>query len=133
AISQKYSKGNVAIFTQDVASLRTIFPPLKEEIHEVMCTLFIGSSVAPTHENIRELAPIVISETRVEHMIHLLLSKNTFYVGADISFSPENLATLFAEGGGDVGIPNVVEACCLPESSLETDSYADRGNDGSVN
>ncbi|KAJ7092173.1 hypothetical protein C8R44DRAFT_531302, partial [Mycena epipterygia] len=131
AVSQKYSKGNVAIFAQDVASLHTILPPLKEE---AMCTLFIGPSVAPTRENIRELAPVVISKTRVEeHMIHFLLSKNTFYVGADISFSPENLAALFAEGGGDVGIPNVVEACCLPESSLETDSYADRGNDGSVN
>ncbi|KAJ7137104.1 hypothetical protein C8R44DRAFT_533101, partial [Mycena epipterygia] len=112
--SQKYSKGNVVIFAQDVASLHTIFPPLKEEIHEAMCTLFIGSSVAPTCENIRELAPVVISKTRVEHMIHFLLSKNTFYFAADISFSPENLAALFAEGGGDVGIPNVVKACCLP-------------------
>ncbi|KAJ7142895.1 hypothetical protein C8R44DRAFT_539577, partial [Mycena epipterygia] len=59
--SQKYSKGNVAIFAQDVVSLRTILPPLKEEIHETMCTLFIGPSVAPTRENIRELAPVVIS------------------------------------------------------------------------
>ncbi|KAJ7127827.1 hypothetical protein C8R44DRAFT_830311 [Mycena epipterygia] len=98
-----------------------------------MCTLFIGPSVIPTRENIRELAPVVVSKTRVECMIHFLLSKNAFYVGADISFSPENLAALFAEEEGDVGIPNAVEVCCLPESSLETDSYADRGNDESVN
>ncbi|KAJ7094207.1 hypothetical protein C8R44DRAFT_645606 [Mycena epipterygia] len=48
AVSQRYSKGNIAIFAQDVASLRTILPPPKQEIHEAMCTLFIGPSVAPT-------------------------------------------------------------------------------------
>ncbi|KAJ7106256.1 hypothetical protein C8R44DRAFT_638565, partial [Mycena epipterygia] len=48
--SQRYSKGNIAIFAQDVASLRTILPPPKQEIHKAMCTLFIGPSVAPTRE-----------------------------------------------------------------------------------
>ncbi|KAJ7088627.1 hypothetical protein C8R44DRAFT_836058 [Mycena epipterygia] len=127
AVSQRYSKGNVAIFAQDVASLRTILPPPKQEIHEAMCTLFIGPSVAPTRENIRELSPVVVSKTRVECMINFLLSKNAFYVGADVTFSPENLAALFADGEGDVGIPNAVEVCCLPDSTLEADGYADRG------
>jgi hypothetical protein len=39
--SQRYSKGNVAIFTQDVASLRAVLQPPREDIHEVMCALSI--------------------------------------------------------------------------------------------
>ncbi|KAJ7090623.1 hypothetical protein C8R44DRAFT_648096, partial [Mycena epipterygia] len=78
-------------------------------------------------ENIRELSPVVVSKTRVECMINFLLSKNAFYIGADVTFSPENLAALFADGEGDVGIPNAVEVCCLPDSTLEADGYADRG------
>ncbi|KAJ7132416.1 hypothetical protein C8R44DRAFT_731093 [Mycena epipterygia] len=50
AVSQRYSKGNVAIFGHNVASLRTILLPPKQEIHEAMCTLFIDLSVAPTRE-----------------------------------------------------------------------------------
>ncbi|KAJ7124268.1 hypothetical protein C8R44DRAFT_875321 [Mycena epipterygia] len=50
AVSQRYSKGNVAIFGHNVVSLRTILLPPKQEIHEVMCTLFIGLSVALTRK-----------------------------------------------------------------------------------
>ncbi|KAJ7886626.1 hypothetical protein B0H14DRAFT_2563301 [Mycena olivaceomarginata] len=34
--SQRYSKDNVAIFTQDVASLRAVLQPPREDIHEVI-------------------------------------------------------------------------------------------------
>ncbi|KAJ7144604.1 hypothetical protein C8R44DRAFT_865509 [Mycena epipterygia] len=52
---------------------------------------------------------VVVSKTRVECMISFLLSKNAFYVGADVIFSLENLAALFPDGEGDVEIPNAVE------------------------
>ncbi|KAF8207370.1 hypothetical protein K438DRAFT_1463375, partial [Mycena galopus ATCC 62051] len=57
----RYSKGNIAIFPQDVASLQTVLPPPKEEIHEAMCALFIGPSTVPTRENIKSLRPVLVS------------------------------------------------------------------------
>ncbi|KAJ7142798.1 hypothetical protein C8R44DRAFT_827591 [Mycena epipterygia] len=130
ATSQKYSKGNVAIFAQDVASLRSILPPPREEIHEALCTLFVGASTVPTRENIKQLAPVVVSKSQVEQMIHFLLTKNAFYTGAGITYSPTNLADLFDQSEGDVGIPNAVELCCLPDETLNVDSFADRGDRG---
>ena len=49
--SQGYSQGNVAIFAQDVATVRNVLPPPREEIRESMCSLFIGPNTAPTRDN----------------------------------------------------------------------------------
>ncbi|KAF8203460.1 hypothetical protein K438DRAFT_1964942 [Mycena galopus ATCC 62051] len=73
AISQRFSKGNVAIFPQDVATLRSVLPPPKEEIHEAMCALFIGQNTIPTRENIKALR------------------RNPFYSSAGLLFTKENL------------------------------------------
>ncbi|KAJ7840459.1 hypothetical protein B0H13DRAFT_1649665, partial [Mycena leptocephala] len=126
ATSQRYSKGNVAIFAQDVATLRKVLPPPRDEIHEAMCALFVGPSTVPTRENIKSLRPVVVSKTRVEKMINFLLTKNAFYMGAELEFSRENLDALF-HTEGDEGVPDAVELCCLPDSTLENESYADRG------
>ncbi|KAJ7233957.1 hypothetical protein C8J57DRAFT_1045856, partial [Mycena rebaudengoi] len=68
--SQGYSQGNVAIFAQDVATVRTVLPPPQSEIQEAMCALFCGASTVPMKDNIRKLAPILISKSAVETMIN---------------------------------------------------------------
>ncbi|KAF8215291.1 hypothetical protein K438DRAFT_1902014 [Mycena galopus ATCC 62051] len=130
--SQGYSKGNVAIFPQDIATLRTVLPPPREEIHEAMCALFVGASTVPTKENIKTLRPVLVSKTRVQLMLDFLLHRNSFYAAAGVTFSKDNLDSLFS-GTDDEGIPDGVELCCLPDSTLETDGYADRGTDGPAN
>jgi len=42
-LSQRYSRGNVAVLPQDTASVQDMLPPDRSEIHEAMCTLFVGS------------------------------------------------------------------------------------------
>ncbi|KAK6977895.1 hypothetical protein R3P38DRAFT_3236571 [Favolaschia claudopus] len=126
AASQGYSKGNVAIFPQDVATLRKILPPSAAEIHEAMCALFVGSNTVPNRENIASLTPVVVSKTRIQCILEFILSKNPFYTAAGVQFSPSNLANL-VPNGSDGGVPVSVDLCCLPESSLERESYADRG------
>ncbi|KAJ7113589.1 hypothetical protein C8R44DRAFT_630885, partial [Mycena epipterygia] len=91
---------------------------------EALCTLFFGASTVPTRENIKQLVPDVVSKSRVEQIIYFLLTKNTFYMGAGITYSSTNLADLFDESEGDIGIPNAVELCCLPNETLSGDSFA---------
>ncbi|KAJ7090675.1 hypothetical protein C8R44DRAFT_891844 [Mycena epipterygia] len=55
---------------------------------------------------------------------------NTFYMGAGIMYSSTNLADLFDESEGNIGIPNAVELCCLPNETLSADSFSDRGDRG---
>ncbi|KAJ7934951.1 hypothetical protein B0H13DRAFT_1546215, partial [Mycena leptocephala] len=110
--SQKYSKGNVAIFAQDVASIRILLPEPRSEIHEAMCALVIGPSTVPCKDNIKQLRPVLVSKTRVEKLIRFLLTKNAFYMGTDTAFSQQNLDDLF---DASEGVPDAVELCCLPD------------------
>ncbi|KAF8217221.1 hypothetical protein K438DRAFT_1484228, partial [Mycena galopus ATCC 62051] len=126
ATSQRYSQGNVAIFTQDVAALRAVLPPPSSEIHEAMCALFIGPATTPSRQNIKQLKPVLVSKSRVETMIHFLLHRNAFYISAGLQFSESNLADLFP-GPLDEDVPQAVELCCLPDATLERDGYSDRG------
>ncbi|KAF8193071.1 hypothetical protein K438DRAFT_1450659, partial [Mycena galopus ATCC 62051] len=126
AISQRFSKGNVAIFPQDVATLRNVLPPPKEEIHEAMCALFIGPNTVPTRENIKALRPVLVSKSRVESMLNFLLRRNPLYSSAGLIYSRDNLNGIF-DGPDDEGVPRAVELCCLPESALDFNGYADRG------
>ncbi|KAJ7126132.1 hypothetical protein C8R44DRAFT_830719 [Mycena epipterygia] len=129
ATSQRYSKGNVAIFAQDVATVRSVLPPPRSEISEAMCALFIGSDTIPTRDNIRNLGPVLVSKTRVEKLIKFLLEENAFYSAADLTFSQDNLNSLFGPEWGDNGVPSGVELCCLPDASAApAASYADRGD-----
>ncbi|KAJ7934981.1 hypothetical protein B0H13DRAFT_1854689 [Mycena leptocephala] len=52
-------------------------------------------------------------------------------MGAEPQFSRENLDSLF-QTEGDEGIPDAVELCCLADSTLEIQSYADQGASDSV-
>ncbi|KAJ7648175.1 hypothetical protein DFH06DRAFT_997241, partial [Mycena polygramma] len=130
--SQGYSKGNVAIFPQDCASVRPLLPPPRSEINEAMCALFIGPKTAPTRENIKDLKPVLVSKTRVQTMLDFLLTKNSHYAGSDVQFSQENLDDLFPEVV-DVAFPTAVEICCLPDvTPAGSESYADRGDQTAV-
>jgi hypothetical protein len=125
--SQGYSKGNVAIFAQDVATLRKVLPPPREEIQEAMCGLFVG----PTKENIEALRPVLVSKNRVQTILDFLLSKNTYYVSAGVQFSQSNLDGLYREPVAE-GVSEAVELCCLPESTLDTRGYVDRGDNNDM-
>ncbi|KAJ7927861.1 hypothetical protein B0H13DRAFT_1571311, partial [Mycena leptocephala] len=125
AFSQGYSKGNVAIFLQDVATVRPILPPAQDEIKEAMCALFIGPRTVPNRENIRDLVPVLVSKTRVQKMIEFLLNHNPQYIGSGVTFSQENLDALFPEEGE--AFLSAIEICSLPDGAepvLET--YAAR-------
>ncbi|KAJ7088870.1 hypothetical protein B0H15DRAFT_763245, partial [Mycena belliarum] len=128
AFSQGYSKGNVAIFAQDVASVRPMLPPPRSEINEAMCALFVGPSSAPTRENIKDLRPVLVSKTRITAMLDFLFSKNAHYMTADVEYSPTNLSDLYPEDC-DEAVPIAIEICCLPDApSVVPESYADRGD-----
>ncbi|KAJ7868205.1 hypothetical protein B0H14DRAFT_2346661 [Mycena olivaceomarginata] len=125
--SQGYSKGNVAIFAQDVATLRKVLPPPRAEIHEAMCALFVGPTTVPTKENIEALRPVLVSKNRVQTILDFLLSRNAYYVSAGVQFSQTNLDGLYREPVEE-GVLDAVELCCLPDSTLDAKAYADRGD-----
>ncbi|KAJ7286216.1 hypothetical protein C8J57DRAFT_1050451, partial [Mycena rebaudengoi] len=130
--SQRYSQGNVAIFAQDVPTVRTLLPPDISEIREAMCALFVGSTAVPSRENIKKLSPVLVSKNRVATLIDFLLSKNEAYMTASVEYSADNMDALFASAdqGQDVAVPTGIELACLPEpeSSAGTSSYTDRGD-----
>ncbi|KAJ7070423.1 hypothetical protein B0H15DRAFT_763587, partial [Mycena belliarum] len=131
AFSQGYSKGNVAIFAQDIASVRAMLPPPREEIRDAMCALFIGPSTAPTRDNIKDLRPVLVSKTRVSIMLDFLMSRNAHYMTSGVAYSPSNLADLYPESV-DEAVPVAIEICCLPDAPSATpDGYADRGDSSS--
>ncbi|KAJ7659695.1 hypothetical protein DFH06DRAFT_1269127 [Mycena polygramma] len=127
AYSQGYSKGNVAIFPQDVASVRPLLPPPRDEIKEAMCALFVGPKTVPTRENIKDLRPVLVSKTRVQSMIDFLLTRNPYYINSGVEFSQSNLDDLFPEP--NEAFPSAIDICCLPDGNEAVPtSYADRGD-----
>ncbi|KAJ6608356.1 hypothetical protein B0H10DRAFT_2166596 [Mycena sp. CBHHK59/15] len=103
AMSQRYSQGNIAIYAQDVTSVQDVLPPLRSEISETMCALYIGAQTVPTEDNIRKLGPVLISMTCIEF--------------ADVCFSPENLSDLLKKDADDqdIGVPQGAELSYLPD------------------
>ncbi|KAJ7118471.1 hypothetical protein C8R43DRAFT_901487, partial [Mycena crocata] len=133
ATSQRYSQGNVAIFAQDIPSVRHLLPPDINEIHEAMCALFVGANTVPSKENIKKLSPVLVSKNRVSKLIDFLLQENSFYISAGIEFSKANLDALFADddASDDTGTLRGVEMRCLPNgdgAATATSSYAERGD-----
>ncbi|KAJ7245226.1 hypothetical protein C8J57DRAFT_1082341 [Mycena rebaudengoi] len=78
--SQGYSQANVAIFAQDVEAVHTVLPPPRSETQEAMCAVFYGASTVPDKDNIRKLAPILISKMAVQTMIDSSLRLSWPYV-----------------------------------------------------
>ncbi|KAJ7331460.1 hypothetical protein DFH08DRAFT_916481 [Mycena albidolilacea] len=92
-----------------------------------MCALFVGPTTVPTKENIEALRPVLVSNNRVQTILDFLISKNAYYVSAGVQFSQSNLDELYREPVAE-GVLDAVELCCLPESTLDTRGYADRGD-----
>lgn len=124
--------GNVAILPQDVAKVRSVLPPDRSEIEQAMCTLFVGSDIVPSRDNIKKLGPVLVSKSRVSTMLDFLLSRSSWYLGAGVRYSQENMNDLFdtEDSSSDVAVPKAVELCCLPDdrgASSSTSGYSDRG------
>jgi hypothetical protein len=62
-----------------------------------MCALFCGASTVPDKDNIRKLAPILVSKTAVQTMIDFLLNQNAAYRTAGVEYSQENMDTVFED------------------------------------
>ncbi|KAJ7699722.1 hypothetical protein B0H16DRAFT_1349049, partial [Mycena metata] len=128
AFSQGYSKGNVAIFPQDTATVRPLLPPPRGEIKEAMCSLFIGPTSVPTRANINDLRPVLVSKTRVQKMIDFLLTENAQYITSGVQYSKDNLDDLFPEDTEEA-FPSAVEICCLTDKvDPVPEGYAARGD-----
>ncbi|KAJ7046273.1 hypothetical protein C8F04DRAFT_894650, partial [Mycena alexandri] len=128
SLSQGYSKGNVAIFPQDVKSVRPLLPPGPSEIKEAMCALFIGARTTPTRDNIKDLKPVLVSKNRVLTMIDFLLNNNPQYTESGVQFSPTNLEALYPEDS-DEAVPAAIELCALEDGNdPNPSSFADRGD-----
>ncbi|KAJ6626042.1 hypothetical protein B0H10DRAFT_1942186 [Mycena sp. CBHHK59/15] len=91
ATSQCYNLGNVAIFAQDVATVRSLLPPDISNVHEAMCALFIG-----------HLGLALVSKNCVATIIDFLLHQNDMYLDAGVEFSAENMDNLFSPGETEV-------------------------------
>jgi hypothetical protein len=74
SLSQRYSRGNVAIMPQDSISLRSLLPPSSDEIAKSMCALFVGGKTIPTRENIEKLSPVLVSKQTVGGILEFLLT-----------------------------------------------------------
>ncbi|KAH7903975.1 hypothetical protein BJ138DRAFT_1019784 [Hygrophoropsis aurantiaca] len=117
--SQRYSKGNTAVLPQDAVSVHMYLPPDVKEVSQSMCTLFTGSGIHPTSENIRNLRPILVSTANVKSMIDFLITKNGWYRSSGVQFSKDNLNNLLNahDSVQGIGVPVGVELC-----SLQTDA-----------
>jgi hypothetical protein len=133
-LSQRYNRGNVAVFPQDNIRLRDILPPPQEEVAEAMCALFVGGHIQPTRENIAKLKPVLVSKSNVSVMLKFLLACNTWYKGSGVTFSPSNFAALFDDNACDTDshVPHGVELYHLPmtdASSSKVPDYIGRYSD----
>ncbi|KIM21401.1 hypothetical protein M408DRAFT_29598 [Serendipita vermifera MAFF 305830] len=114
--SQSYSKGNVMILPQDSLSLQSMLPPSPDAVRDTMAVLFIGPTVKPTRENIRDLHPCLVRKSRISCLINFLTNHNPYYA-SDADFeglSPQNLDSLAANApfsfeDGDLFFPAAVE------------------------
>lgn len=93
--SQRYNRGNVAIFPQNSAQLLDFLPPNCSQIEQDMCALFIGGTTVPTKDNIKHLNPVLVSKNRVYTMIKFLTENNSWYMESGTRFSEENFQSLF--------------------------------------
>lgn len=93
--SQRYNRGNVAIFPQDSAQLLDFLPPNRNDIEQDMCALFIGGTTVPTKDNVKYLNPVLVSKNRVYTMIKFLTENNEWYKRSGTTFSKDNFRSLF--------------------------------------
>jgi hypothetical protein len=116
-VSQRYDRGNVSIIPQDLASVRKLLPPDKDEIQTAMEVLLSGGTTKPTAKNMSKLSPVLVSKYKIQTMLDFLLSKNIWYQTSGAAFSRENFADIFSDDDKekDEAVPHIVDICWLPE------------------
>ena len=72
--SQRYNRGNVAVFPQEPGHLRSVLPPNGDDIRETICVMFTGGSQKPTVDTLKQFHPVLVSKRKVQTMVEFLLS-----------------------------------------------------------
>ncbi|KAG9310603.1 hypothetical protein JVU11DRAFT_9167 [Chiua virens] len=57
--SQRFNRGNVAIFPQDINSLRNVLPPEPDDVRDALCVLSTGGGSKLTVESLKKFGPIL--------------------------------------------------------------------------
>jgi hypothetical protein len=104
--SQRFNRGNVAIFPQDPGPLRDVLPPDNHDIRDTVCVLFSGGGSRPTADTLKRFGPVLVRKSKVKNMINFLVDNNEWYQAAGIRYSEANMANLFgpSEEESDVGV-----------------------------
>ncbi|KAI0713872.1 hypothetical protein C8Q76DRAFT_619824, partial [Earliella scabrosa] len=121
-VSQRYTRGNVAIHPQDATHLNDALPPSTEVVRDMICAVFISGHTKVTEENIRDLQPepMLARKSRLKCMIDFLLSSNIHYApgGQFRGYSQQNMNALFDREmlATDACIPCGIEIGCLQDN-----------------
>ncbi|KAG1732738.1 hypothetical protein EDB19DRAFT_1831227 [Suillus lakei] len=101
--SQRYNRGNVAIRPQDTTQLRDMLPPSR----------------------IKQMHPVLVTKSTVKTLIDFLLANNPWYQQCGVSYSQENMDSLFEECDADLdsSVPQALDICHLPrDNEMNEDS-----------
>ncbi|KDR72120.1 hypothetical protein GALMADRAFT_24825, partial [Galerina marginata CBS 339.88] len=125
---RKGIKGNIMVAPLDVVRMNKVLPPSSNMIRDTMCAVFVGDRL-PSRSSISKFGPILVRKTRVECMLHFLLTKNLHYEpDSNFQFSQHNLDELFHDND-ESGVPRSVHIGHLPSNDaieLSTSDYTPR-------
>ncbi|KAF8122489.1 hypothetical protein EV363DRAFT_1104622, partial [Boletus edulis] len=93
--SQRFNRGNVAIFPQDPGPLRDLLPPNGDDIRDTICVLFSGGGQKPTVDSLKRFGPVLVCKSKVSRIIDFLVTKNEWYQSIGVRYSEANMASLF--------------------------------------
>ncbi|KAG9310673.1 hypothetical protein JVU11DRAFT_9262 [Chiua virens] len=112
--SQRFNRGNLAIFPQDVGSLRNVLPP---DVRDTICVLFTGGGTKPTVESLRKFGPVLVCKSKVETMIKFLVENNEWYQSDGVRYSERNMQTLLPhdDDNSDFGLLGCLQVEHSPE------------------
>ena len=99
--SQRYNRGNVAVFPQEPGHLRSVLPPNGNDIRETICVMFTGGSQKPTVDTLKQFHPVLVSKRKVQTMVEFLISRNEGYTCDGIAYSQANMDDLFSTSNAD--------------------------------
>jgi hypothetical protein len=99
--SQRFNRGNVAVFPQEPGHLRSVLPPSGEDIRDTVCVMFTGGSQKPTVDTLKMFRPVLVSKRKVQTMVEFLVSSNEWYTSDGITYSQANMDDLFSKADAD--------------------------------
>ncbi|KAG2047704.1 hypothetical protein BDR06DRAFT_985081 [Suillus hirtellus] len=70
------------------------------------------------------MCPVLVIKSTIKTLINFLINNNSWYQQCRVAYSEDNMNDLFAEsdGDGDVGVPQVMEVCHLPQGDNISES-----------